>query len=148
MMTDPMKPLGLSLWQLTTRRPMYEAAGRLLVDVTRELASPARRAGFVRVMGQGDPLIGDALHTIVERGDFIPALPNEDAVAAPSVRPPAAIETDPAIVADLIGRGQASIAALKRDIRMKTGSELLDFILADIRSCGGSCSIRKAIGSG
>ncbi|HEX7661731.1 MAG TPA: rifamycin-inactivating phosphotransferase [Pseudonocardiaceae bacterium] len=133
MMTDPMKPLGLSLWQLTTRRPMYEAAGRLFVDVTRELASPARRAGFVRVMGQGDPLIGDALHTIVERGDFIPALPNEDAVAAPSVRPPAAIETDPAIVADLIGRGQASIAALKRDIRMKTGSELLDFILADIQ---------------
>ena len=28
MMTDPMKPLGLSVWQLTTLRPMYEAGGR------------------------------------------------------------------------------------------------------------------------
>ena len=27
MMTDPMKPLGLSVWQLTTPRPMREAAG-------------------------------------------------------------------------------------------------------------------------
>ena len=35
MMTDPMKPLGLSLWQLTAPRPMAEAGGRLFVDVTR-----------------------------------------------------------------------------------------------------------------
>src|SRR6266851_3732539 len=44
MMTDPMKPLGLSLWQLTTPRPMYVAGGRLFVDVARDLASPASRA--------------------------------------------------------------------------------------------------------
>src|SRR5205085_11648804 len=38
MMTDAMKPLGISLWQLTAGRPMYEAGGRLFVDVTRSLA--------------------------------------------------------------------------------------------------------------
>src|SRR6202011_736505 len=43
------------------------------------------------------------------------------------------IETDPAIVTDLIGRNQESIAALKRDIRTKSGSALFDFILADIK---------------
>src|SRR5438445_5121908 len=37
MMTDPMKPLGLSFWQMTTPRPMYEAGGRLFVDVARDL---------------------------------------------------------------------------------------------------------------
>ena len=41
MMTDAMKPLGLSLWQLTALPPMYEAGGRLFVDVTPRLASPA-----------------------------------------------------------------------------------------------------------
>ncbi|MFL5423356.1 MAG: PEP/pyruvate-binding domain-containing protein, partial [Myxococcales bacterium] len=41
MMTDPIKPLGLSVWQLTTPRPMAEAAGRLFVDVTQLLASAA-----------------------------------------------------------------------------------------------------------
>src|SRR5436190_18013209 len=29
MMTDPLKPLGLSFWQMTTPRPMAEAGGRL-----------------------------------------------------------------------------------------------------------------------
>jgi rifampicin phosphotransferase len=133
MMTDPMKPLGLSVWQLTTGRPMYEAGGRLFVDVTRDLASPASRAGLLGVMGKGDPLIGDALQTILERRDFIPSLPDEGPSGAPPVGAPAPIETDPAIVADLIGRSQASIATLKRDIRAKSGSALLDFILADIQ---------------
>lgn len=41
MMTDPMKPLGLSRWQLTTPRLMHEAGGRLFVDVTPALAAPA-----------------------------------------------------------------------------------------------------------
>ncbi len=52
MMTDPMKPLGLSLWQLTALRPMYEAGGRLFVDVTQGLASPASRVGLLEVLGK------------------------------------------------------------------------------------------------
>src|SRR5229473_6347726 len=47
MMTDPMKPLGLSFWQMTTPAPMAEAGGRLFVDVTQRLASPASRAGLL-----------------------------------------------------------------------------------------------------
>ncbi len=133
MMTDPMKPLGLSLWQLTSPRPMYDAGGRLFVDVTQGLASPTSRAGLLEALGKSDPLIGDALQTILERGDFIPSLPDEGPGGAPAGDPPDPIETDPAIVTALIGRNQASIAALKRDIRTKSGSALLDFILADIQ---------------
>src|SRR5215203_1457146 len=133
MMTDAMKPLGLSLWQLTAGRPMYEAGGRLFVDVTRSLASPTRRAGLLDIAGKSDPLIRDALQTILDRGDFIRSLPDEGPGGAPAGGAPAPIETDPAIVDELIGQNQASIAALKRDIRTKSGSALLDFILADIQ---------------
>ncbi|HKH46018.1 MAG TPA: rifamycin-inactivating phosphotransferase, partial [Thermoanaerobaculia bacterium] len=132
MMTDPMKPLGLSVWQLTTPRPMAEAGGRLFVDVTQILASPASRAGLLGLLGKSDPLIGDALQTVLDRGDFIPSLPNEGPGWAPPGAGSAAIETDPAIVAELIARSEASIAALKAEIRTKSGSDLLDFILADI----------------
>ena len=133
MMTDPMKPLGLSVWQLTTPRPMAEAGGRLFVDVTRILASPASRVGLLEVVGKSDPLTGDALRTILERDGFIPSLPDEGpGEPVPGVAP-ATIETDPALVTELIRRSEASIAALKRDIRTKSGSELLDFILADIQ---------------
>jgi rifampicin phosphotransferase len=132
MMTDPMKPLGLSVWQLTTPRPMDEAGGRLFVDVTRGLASPASRAGLLDVLGKSDPLIRDALQTILDRGDFIPSLPDEGPGGAAAAGAPAPIETDPAVVAELIERTQASIAILERDIRTKSGSALLDFILEDI----------------
>src|SRR5262245_5562725 len=115
MMTDPMKPLGLSVCQLTTPRPMAEAGGRLFVDVTQALATSSR-ASLLQLLGKSDPLIGDALQTVLDRGDFIPSLPD----AGPAWTPPgagaASIETDPAIVAELIERSEAAIAAVKRDI--------------------------------
>jgi phosphoenolpyruvate synthase/pyruvate phosphate dikinase len=133
MMTDPMKPLGLSVWQLTT--PPADVRGRWEAVRRRHpgLASPASRAGLLDVLGKSDPLIRDALQTILERGDFIPSLPDEGPGVAPAGGAPAPIETDPAIVAELIGRGQASIAALKRDIPTKSGTALLDFILEDLQ---------------
>jgi pyruvate,water dikinase len=130
MMTDAIKPLGLSLWQLTTPRPMYVAGGRLFVDVALDLASPA--SGVILALGRSDPLIGDALQSIVEHGDFIPIVPDETAVVPPVAGPLALVETDPAIVVELIESSEASIAALKRDIEPKTGPALFDFILADI----------------
>jgi rifampicin phosphotransferase len=133
MMTDPMKPLGLSLFQLTALPRMYEAGGRLFVDVAQRLASPTSRAGVLEALGKSDPLIEDALQTVLERGDFIPSIPDDSPGGPPPGGAPAPIETDPAIVAELIERSQVSIAALKRDIRTKSGTALLDFILADIQ---------------
>ena len=133
MMTDPMKPLGLSFWQMTTPRPMFEAGGRLFVDVARDLGSPTSRTRLVEGFGKADPLIGDALQSILDRGDFITSLPDDGHRAAPAGGAPTPIETDPAIVTELIGRSQESIAALKRDIGTKSGSALFDFILTDIQ---------------
>jgi pyruvate,water dikinase len=133
MMTDPLKPLGLSFWQMMTARPMAEAGGRLFVDVTPGLASPASRANLVGMLGRSDPLIGDALQTIVERKGFLPSLAPD---AGPGWTPPGvgstSIETDPAIVSELIASSQAFIAGLQRDIRTRSGPALLDFIVESI----------------
>ena len=128
MMTDPMKPLGISFWEMTAPRPMAEAGGRMFVDVTEALAS---RAGVLALLGRSDPLIGDALQTILDRGDFIPSLEN-NGPATPAA-PSASVEIDPAVVAQLIERSEASIAAVKRDIQTKSGSALFEFIHADIQ---------------
>lgn len=88
MMTDPMRSLGLSMWQLTAMVPMHEAGGRLFVDVTRRLASPGSRAGLLDVLGKGDPLVRDALETVLD-DDFVPSLPDPDpAGPRPAPRPP------------------------------------------------------------
>jgi pyruvate,water dikinase len=136
MMTDPMKPLGLSMWQLTTPRPMSIAGGRLFVDVTQILASPASRAGLLELFGKGDPLLRDALETVIERGDFLPAPTEESpgAAALPAgITAPEPIEPDPARVTELIGETQESLARLRHDIRGKSGPELFEFILADLQ---------------
>ncbi|MFG2651389.1 rifamycin-inactivating phosphotransferase [Streptomyces sp. NPDC048436] len=129
MMTDPMKPLGFSTWQLTAMAPMHEAGGRLFVDVTRRLASPASRVGLLDIIGRGDPLVRDALETVLDRDDFVPSLPDAGPGGLPASGAPDPLVTDPAIVAELIKRSQTSIAALERDIRTKSGPALFGFLL-------------------
>ena len=141
MMTDPIKPLGISFWQLTAFRPMFKAGGRLFVDITHNLASPVSRKMVIDALGQSDPLIKDALITIVERGDFIKSLPDDKKEQLPgqsnkgmssaSFQPQ--LENDPTIVSDLIQRSQRSIGELKQTIKTKSGPDLFDFILEDIQ---------------
>lgn len=141
MMTDAMKPLGLSFWKLTTNAPMRNAGGRLFVDVTSMLASPDSRNTIINTLGKFDSLTKDALTTIMERGDFIKSLPDDEkepgsgkskkAVPLPNYQ--ALTEYDPTIVADLIKSSQTSIEALKQNIPTKSGPDLFDFILEDIQ---------------
>ncbi|WP_445627733.1 phosphoenolpyruvate synthase [Nostoc sp. DSM 114167] len=139
MMTDAMKPLGLSFFLLMTHAPMHTAGGRLFVDVTATLASPVSRETVLNVtLGKSDPLMKDALTTILERGDFIKSLPDEQSSGKSGKgRSPADFQTlndyDPAIVADLIQQSQTSIDALKQTIQTKSGADLFDFILEDIQ---------------
>ncbi|MFZ4276285.1 rifamycin-inactivating phosphotransferase [Streptomyces arboris] len=134
MMTDAMKPLGLSLWQRTALVPMHEAGGRLFVDVTPRLASPASRAALLDVLGRGDPLVRDALETVLDRDDPVTPLPDTGpggppAGGAPEPSPAPSPEADPAIVPELIERSRASVAALERNLRTRSGPALFDFLL-------------------
>ena len=143
MMTDPMKPLGLSFFLLTTCAPMRKAGGRLFVDVTSQLSSPEGREALLNTLGKSDPLIRDALMTIVERGDFIKVSPGDseetnrrrsksNSRMLPSGSP-TQLEDGPAIVSELIKESQASIEALKQNIQAQSGTDLLDFIIDDIK---------------
>ncbi|ATF14390.1 phosphoenolpyruvate synthase [Brevibacillus brevis X23] len=141
MMTDPMKPLGLSFFLLTTPAPMRKAGGRLFVDVTNMLASPDSRQIIVDTLGQSDPLIKDALMTVIERGDFIQSLPVSKKEQSPgksnkgmsSLGFQEQFENDPSIVSDLIKRSQTSIEELKHSIQKKSGPDLFEFIREDIQ---------------
>ncbi|HEY0930136.1 MAG TPA: rifamycin-inactivating phosphotransferase [Gemmatimonas sp.] len=137
MMTDAMKTLGISFWQMTTPRPMHVAGGRLFVDVTRMLAVPASRVAFMDMIGRSDPLFFDALQQVLNRGDFIVTVPDVTTGAAPAVagmsgaEPPP--ESDPAVVAEMIQRNEASVAELERRIAGMSGMALMDCIREDIQ---------------
>jgi phosphoenolpyruvate synthase/pyruvate phosphate dikinase len=155
MMTDAMKPLGLSFFLLTTRATMRTAGGRLFVDVTAILASPVGRETIVNVtLGKSDPLMKDALTTIIEREDFIKLLPDDtkesgSATSNKAVAPDnyqTLNDYDPTIVTDLIKRSQTSIDELKQNIQTKSGSDLFDFILEDIQQFKQTNSDRQSFG--
>ena len=132
MMTDPMTPLGISVWQMTSPAPMRTAGGRLFVDVTDRLASPATRAATLEIIGRSDPLIRDALETVIARGDFLPSAVDNGGDSAPDKGGPSEpIEPDPSIVAELMERNRASVAELQREIQTRSGPALIDFIVDD-----------------
>jgi len=141
MMTDAMKPLGLSFFQLTSAAPMRKAGGRLFVDITNGLASSASRENLLDVLGQSFPPTRDALVAIVERGDFIKALPDDDkslrtiksnkGMTAADIQ--AQVSNDPQVVSGLIARIQAELEEVKQDIQTKSGTDLFDFIQENIR---------------
>lgn len=155
MMTDPLKPLGMSFHLLITRAPMRKAGGWLFVDVTPMLASSESRKMLLNNMGQHDPLMKDSLKNIIERGDFIKSLPNDEKEVSPSGNEKgptswafqAQIDNDPGrlgeqqtkfatsptIVDELIKKHEKSIEELKHNIQGKKGSDLFDFILEDIQ---------------
>ncbi|MCU5242869.1 phosphoenolpyruvate synthase [Bacillus cereus] len=138
MMTDAMKPLGLSFFLLTTNAPMRKAGGRLFVDATQQLASPASRNYLINTLGKSDSLVRDALTTIIERDNFITLLPDDEKEKIVSKNKQLAnsqpeIENNPAIVTNLIQNSEASIKELKRNMQMKSGVDVLNFILEDIQ---------------
>ncbi|MCZ1182705.1 phosphoenolpyruvate synthase [Shouchella clausii] len=133
MMTDPIKPLGLSFYLLITPAPMRKAGGRLFVDVAPRLTTRAGREALLNTVGS-DPLTKSALMTVIEQ-DFIKLLPNEQTAPLPGSshkNMPEQFETDPTIVSKLIKRSQTSIEQLKQNIQAKSGLDLFDFILEDI----------------
>ncbi|PFK39397.1 phosphoenolpyruvate synthase [Bacillus cereus] len=138
MMTDPLKPLGMSLFQLTSFGPRFHAGGRLFVDVAQRLASPTSRELLLNTIGNSEPLIKDALTTVVERDNFIKLLPDVETgksvgkSGSPESSQPE-VENNPAIVTDLIKKSQASIEELKRNMQTKSGVDVLDFIFEDIQ---------------
>ncbi|MCR8632204.1 phosphoenolpyruvate synthase [Paenibacillus radicis (ex Xue et al. 2023)] len=139
MMTDPIKPLGLSFYLLITPAPMRKAGGRLFVDVAPRLATPVGRETLLNTL-ESDPLIKGALMTLIER-DFIKSLPDDRKELSPvnsskgrsSAGFQAQIEDDPAIVSHLIKNSQTSIEELKQNIQTKSGADLFDFILEDLK---------------
>lgn len=130
MMTDALKPLGLSIFKLTSFGPRYQAGGRLFVDIARQLAAPDTRKMLLANIGESEPLIKDALLTLIQRD---PVVEGEESGTNKKEVAKVELENDPAIVVDLIKSSQESLEIVKQTIQKYSGLDLLAFILEDIQ---------------
>lgn len=136
MMTDPMKPLGLSFFLLTTPAPMRTAGGRLFVDVAPALASPDSRSNLLTSLGRSDPLVKDVLLTLLERG-YVETQPDAGSETGGPLPPVNGVRmqpnSDPALVNVLIRENEQRLNELKLIIQDKSGADLFDYIQHDIQ---------------
>ena len=140
MMTDAMKPLGLSFFQLLADEfPLIEAGGRLFIDLAHDLASPLGRKIVFASAAKIDPLMDNALKSLMKRKTFTKSLaPGKRAFSMGSgyfswALPVQFVKiyrsNDAAIVQTLMSRNEASIRDLRQKIANLSGNELFAFII-------------------
>lgn len=153
MMTDAMKPLGLSFFLLLTPAPMRTAGGRLFVDISPRLASIEGREALMNTLGYSDPLLKDALKTIMER-EIVKIIPTKDIDGHGNKTPPASTPTsipskafDITIVTDYIKSCQAALQELQLTIAATSGTAVFDLIREDIQQLRKTMFDKQSLGA-
>lgn len=141
MMTDAIKPLGMSFLGLLSDIPFIHAGGRLFFDITHDLASFVGRKVVLNTIGMSDPLMQNAITSLIKQKDFMKSLPHGkkvfgfDRESLSWKLPIQAIQiyrnNDPMIIQKLISHNDASINDLQQSIEGISGDELFEFILQD-----------------
>ncbi|MEL7565644.1 MAG: phosphoenolpyruvate synthase [Dehalobacterium sp.] len=149
MMTDAMKPLGMSFFPIwlkkITSAPMVEAGGRMYMDVSYELASSMASKIFVKSgLGSVDILIQKALTNVLKRKNYIKTLARGKTTMGLSGGSMGQVvsgfmqsrkierENDAHLLHKIIAKHDAQVHDLEQRINNKTGAGLFDFILQDM----------------
>jgi phosphoenolpyruvate synthase/pyruvate phosphate dikinase len=140
MMTEAMKPLGLSFFRLLSDGfPLIQAGGRLFIDIAHDLASPMGRKIVLASMGKIDPLMDKAIKNLMKRKAFVKSLSRGKRAfsmgsgyfswALPVQFIKIYRSNDAAIIQTLMSRNEASISDLRQKIANLSGDELFAFII-------------------
>ena len=140
MMTDAMKPFGLSYFQLGFEEtPLIQAGGRFFYDLAHDLASPIGRRIALVAMSKIDPLVYNALKLFMKRKAFVKSLARGKrffsigtgyfTLALPVQAIKIYRRNDAAIVQTLMSRNEVSLQDLRQRIANQSGDELFAFIL-------------------
>lgn len=142
MMTDAMRPLGASFFQLETDDfPLIQIGGRLYFDIAHDLASYTGRKIVLMAVDKMDPLMYTALKRLVKRKDFMNALPRGKKALSMgsgyfSWRLVAQFmkisrDNDPAVVQTLLSENKQFIGEVKQRVANLSGEELFAAVIEE-----------------
>ncbi len=144
MMTDPIKPLGLSFFQLLSSQvPLYTAGGRLFFDLTHDLGSWLGRQMILKTWGKSDPAMQNAILGLMKRKEFVRSfargkrylkLGREELTWGIVVQAlKVYFQNNPTVIPELISQNERSLEKLRKQIADRSGEAVFAAILEDHR---------------
>lgn len=141
-MTDPILPLGMSLFQLASLSPVDRAGGRLFLDITYDLVTSSGRRIVLQKVDNFDPIMATAMRELMARKDYLKSLPKGKGNLSrgvnmfPWLKEAFRIyrKNDRAILTEMIERREAELINTEKRINTLSGNAVFEFILQDKRN--------------
>ncbi|WP_307893514.1 phosphoenolpyruvate synthase [Bacillus swezeyi] len=141
MMTEPINPLGMSLFGMISDTEMTRAGGRLFIDLSHDLASSIGRKIVLGSMGKNDPLMYSSLSHFLKRKELVKKLPKGKRMftlgseGMPWSLPKEALKiyrkNDTGIVSELMSKAEASVKNAEQRMQNVSGEALFEVIEED-----------------
>lgn len=155
MMTDAIKPLGMSFFEMISEVSLEKIGGRLYTDITHDLSSTIGRNRLVMASGKQDLLIQSAIKNLIKDKKFMASLPKgKRNVRGGIFTIGSVLETirisrknDPSIIKDLIREFEKEIRNLDQQLSTLSGVQALDFIVKDRSKLLGMAYNSKMLGA-
>lgn len=139
MMTDAIKPLGMSFFKMISEVSLENIGGRIYTDITHDLSSTLGRNRLVMASGKQDPLIQSALKNLISNKNFMKSLPKGKRNVQGGIFTLGSIletikinrKNDPAIIKELTLDFDKDIRKLEQQLSRLSGDQALEFIVND-----------------
>jgi phosphoenolpyruvate synthase/pyruvate phosphate dikinase len=141
MMTEAIKPLAISMFKALFKHfgftQMYEAGGRLFIDVSGDLTSPITAKLFIKSVDKVDILMQNALYKVVKDKEFMKTLPHGKTTIGLNSGMLTWVfqaiknywKNDAGVVTRLMTKNETLLKELEKKAVGLTGDALFDFIL-------------------
>lgn len=139
MMTDTIKPLGISFFQMISESTMNIAGGRAFVDITHDLSSPIGKKRLLLATEKQDLLIQSGIKKLLEDKNFVDSLPRGKRNVKGGIFTISSImetikiyyKNDPSIIDELLDYFEEEIRELEQEILKLSGEQVFEFIIKD-----------------
>ncbi len=138
-MTDPILPLGMSVFGLASLFPVDRAGGRLYVDITFDLTTPQGRRMVKQKVYTMDPLMASSVRKVMADKAYLRSLPKgkgnllKGVRLFPWLREAFRIyrQNDPLILEEMIRENEDSLRKLEKSLQNLSGDKVFAFIQND-----------------
>lgn len=139
MMTDAIKPLGMSFFEMISEASMEKIGGRIYTDITHDLSSNMGRSRLVMASGKQDPLIQSAIKNLIKDKKFMASLPKGKRNIQGGIFTLGSIletikiykKNDPSIIKELISEFEKEVRNIDQELSKLSGNQALEFIAKD-----------------